>query len=296
MLKWAHNPELRPANAVYVTQNSIEDVSDSVSLSDLSDVDKTINNKTQRKKKKAKRSLSMRTPGLLGISKYYDSGSSDWTPFKRVKSLLSINEEPPEEEEVDPLLRGLIEYEQKMIRQLSIQNASPEDTIDDKFKVLWRGRGLPLHLVDNQWTMLGDNTLQNIEIVLSEVRNSYMVTADGVQDSVIIDNLSDQVGVKKSSDTSVSLWFNESFVAIKFQTTEDATNFLSILEDIISGTYLADYQDDDIMMDDDSLDMVWGGIQEMSSDLRCFTQEISSLKARIHRLEKEVEHSQGGTA
>ena len=82
MLKWAHNPELRPANAVYVTQNSIEDVSDSVSLSDLSDVDKTINNKTQRKKKKAKRSLSMRTPGLLGISKYYDSGSSDWTPFK----------------------------------------------------------------------------------------------------------------------------------------------------------------------------------------------------------------------
>ena len=82
MLKWAHNPELRPANAIYVTQNSIEDVSDSVSLSDLSDVDKTINNKTQRKKKKAKRSLSMRTPGLLGISKYYDSGSSDWTPFK----------------------------------------------------------------------------------------------------------------------------------------------------------------------------------------------------------------------
>ena len=107
--------------------------------------------------------------------------------FRRVKSLLSINEEPPEEEEVDPLLRGLIEYEQKMIRQLSIQNASPEDTIDDKFKVLWRGRGLPLHLVDNQWTMLGENTLQNIEIVQSEVTNSYMVTADGVQDSVIID-------------------------------------------------------------------------------------------------------------
>ena len=82
MLKWAHNPELRPANAIYVTQNSIEDVSDSVSLSDLSDIDKTINNKTKRKKKKAKRSLSMRTPGLLGITKYYDSGSSDWTPFK----------------------------------------------------------------------------------------------------------------------------------------------------------------------------------------------------------------------
>ena len=86
MLKWAHNPELRPANAIYVTQNSIEDVSDSVSLSDTSDIDKTIN-KTQRKKKKAKRSLSMRTPGLLGISKYYDSGSSDWTPFKWIKHL-----------------------------------------------------------------------------------------------------------------------------------------------------------------------------------------------------------------
>ena len=65
---------------------------------------------------------------------------------------------------------------------------------------------------------------------------------------------------------------------------------------MLSGTYLADYQDDDIMMDDDSLDLVWGGIQEMSSDLRCFTKEISSLKARIHRLEKEVEHSKGETA
>ena len=65
---------------------------------------------------------------------------------------------------------------------------------------------------------------------------------------------------------------------------------------MLSGTYLADYQDDDIMMDDDSLDLVWGRVQEMSSDLRCFTQEISSLKARIHRLEKEVEHSQGETA
>ena len=107
--------------------------------------------------------------------------------FRRVKSLLSINEEPPEEEEVDPLLQGLIEYEKKMIRQLSEQNASHEDTIDDKFKVLWQGHGLPLHLVDNQWTMLGEKTLQLIEIVQSEVTNSFMVTADGVQDSVIID-------------------------------------------------------------------------------------------------------------
>ena len=82
MLKWAHNPNLRPANAIYVTQTSIEDVSDSVSLSDLSDIDRTINKKTQKKKKKAKRSLSMKTSGLLGISKYYDSGSSDWTPLK----------------------------------------------------------------------------------------------------------------------------------------------------------------------------------------------------------------------
>ena len=85
MLKWAHNPKLRPANAIYVTQTSIEDVSDSVSLSDLSDIDRTINKKTQKKKKKAKRSLSMKTSGLLGISKYYDSGSSDWTPLKWLK-------------------------------------------------------------------------------------------------------------------------------------------------------------------------------------------------------------------
>ena len=87
MLKWAHNPELRPANAIYVTQNSIDsiDVSDSVSLvslSDLSDIDRTINRTAKKKKKKAKRSLSMKTSGLLGISRFYDSGSSDWTPLK----------------------------------------------------------------------------------------------------------------------------------------------------------------------------------------------------------------------
>ena len=209
MLKWAHNPKLRPANAIYVTQISIEDVSDSVSLSDLSDIDRTINNKTQKKKKKAKRSLSMKTSGLLGISKYYDSGSTDWTPLKwlkdaqlisnqilylrnvnRVNSLLSINEEPPEEEEMDPLLRGLIEYEQKMIRQLhKEQSESPETTLADKFKVLWQGQGIPLNLVDNQWTLLGEKTLQNIEIVQSEVTRSFRVTADGVQDQdgILID-------------------------------------------------------------------------------------------------------------
>ena len=84
MLKWAHNPELRPANAIYVTQNSIDsiDVSDSVSLSDLSDIDRTINRTSKKKKKKAKRSISMKTSGLLGISRFYDSGSSDWTPLK----------------------------------------------------------------------------------------------------------------------------------------------------------------------------------------------------------------------
>ena len=209
MLKWAHNPKLRPANAIYVTQISIEDVSDSVSLSDLSDIDRTINNKTQKKKKKAKRSLSMKTSGLLGISKYYDSGSTDWTPLKwlkdaqlisnqilylrnvnRVNSLLSINEEPPEEEEMDPLLRGLIEYEQKMIRQLhKEQSEGPETTLADKFNVLWQGQGIPLNLVDNQWTLLGEKTLQNIEIVQSEVTKSFRVTADGIQDrdSILID-------------------------------------------------------------------------------------------------------------
>ena len=84
MLKWAHNPELRPANPIYVTQNSIDsiDVSDSVSLSDLSDIDRTINRTSKKKKKKAKRSLSMKTSGLLGISRFYDTGSSDWTPLK----------------------------------------------------------------------------------------------------------------------------------------------------------------------------------------------------------------------
>ena len=214
MLKWAHNPELRPANPIYVTQNSIDsiDVSDSVSLSDLSDIDRTINRTSKKKKKKAKRSLSMKTSGLLGISRFYDTGSSDWTPLKwfkhlfdymthrilflrngnRVKSLLSINEESREEEEVDPLIRGLIEYEQKMIRQLhQEQNDRPENTIADKFNVLWQGQGIPLHLVDNQWTLMGEKTLQTIEIVQSEVTQSFMVTADGVQDSILPDKYFD---------------------------------------------------------------------------------------------------------
>ena len=91
---------------------------------------------------------------------------------------------------MDPLLRGLIEYEQKMIRQLhKEQSESPETTLADKFKVLWQGQGIPLNLVDNQWTLLGEKTLQNIEIVQSEVTRSFRVTADGVQDQdgILID-------------------------------------------------------------------------------------------------------------
>lgn len=65
---------------------------------------------------------------------------------------------------------------------------------------------------------------------------------------------------------------------------------------MLSGTYLADYQDDDILVDDDSLDLVWGEVQEMSSDMSCITRAISSLKARIHRLENEVENSPWETA
>ena len=92
---------------------------------------------------------------------------------------------------MDPLLRGLIEYEQKMIRQLHQEQneVPPETTLADKFKVLWQGQGIPLNLVDNQWTLLGEKTLQNIEIVQSEVTKSFRVTADGVQDQdgILID-------------------------------------------------------------------------------------------------------------
>ena len=80
MLKWAFNPELRPADAIYVTQPMIEDVSDNVSVSDLSDIDRTIKKKS--KKKLRKRSPSMRGSSLLNISRFYDSGSSDWSSLK----------------------------------------------------------------------------------------------------------------------------------------------------------------------------------------------------------------------
>ena len=46
------------------------------------------------------------------------------------------------------------------------------------------------------------------------------------------------------------------------------------------------------MMEAPALDLFGGKIREMSSDIRCFIQEISSIKARILRLEREVEHSE----
>ena len=93
---------------------------------------------------------------------------------------------------MDPLIRGLIEYEQKMIRQLHQEpNDIPESTTADKFNVLWQGQGIPLHLVDNQWTLMGEKTLKTIEIVQSEVTQSFMVTADGVQDSILPDKYFD---------------------------------------------------------------------------------------------------------
>ena len=66
---------------------------------------------------------------------------------------------------------------------------------------------------------------------------------------------------------------------------------------MLSGTYLspADNQDDE-MMEAPALGLFWEQVKEMSSEIRCFTQEISSIKARILRLEREFEHSEGNTA
>ena len=66
---------------------------------------------------------------------------------------------------------------------------------------------------------------------------------------------------------------------------------------MLSGTYLfpADNQDDE-MMEAPALDLFWEQVTEMSSEIRCFTREISSIKARILRLEREVDHSEGKIA
>ena len=66
---------------------------------------------------------------------------------------------------------------------------------------------------------------------------------------------------------------------------------------MLSGTYLfpTDNQDDE-MMEAPVLDLFWEQVKEMSSDIDCFTQEISSIKARILRLEREVGHSEGKIA
>ena len=66
---------------------------------------------------------------------------------------------------------------------------------------------------------------------------------------------------------------------------------------MLSGTYLfpADNHDDE-MMEAPALDLFWEQVEEMSSEIRCFTREISTIKARILRLEREVEHSEGNIA
>ena len=66
---------------------------------------------------------------------------------------------------------------------------------------------------------------------------------------------------------------------------------------MLSGTYLlpADNQDDE-MIEAPALDLFWEQVEEMSSEIRCFTREISTIKARILRLEREVEHSEGKIA
>ena len=107
-----------------------------------------------------------------------------------MKSLLSINEDVQEEEQEDPFIRGLIEYEQKMISKLhEDQENTRNKRTSDMQSVLWQGQGIPLHLVNNQWTLLGEKTLQSIQIVRSDANatNTFMVTADGIQDGVLIE-------------------------------------------------------------------------------------------------------------
>ena len=58
-------------------------------------------------------------------------------------------------------------------------------------RVLWRGQGLPLHLVNDQWSVLGQRGLHHLQLVQAararEGDTRFMVISDNISTSPLID-------------------------------------------------------------------------------------------------------------
>ena len=58
------------------------------------------------------------------------------------------------------------------------------------YEVLWSGEGVPVHLVNNSWALLGEKTVQRVKIVQDlsyQDRVSHLILSDGVPDCVLLD-------------------------------------------------------------------------------------------------------------
>ena len=56
---------------------------------------------------------------------------------------------------------------------------------------MWRGQGLPLHLVNDQWSVLGQQGLHHLQLVQAararEGDTRFMVISDNISTSPLID-------------------------------------------------------------------------------------------------------------
>ena len=52
-------------------------------------------------------------------------------------------------------------------------------------RVLWRGQGLPLHLVNEQWSVVGPRGLHQLQLVQADTR--FMLISDSITTSPLID-------------------------------------------------------------------------------------------------------------
>ena len=59
-----------------------------------------------------------------------------------------------------------------------------------EYEVLWSGEGVPVHLVNSSWALLGEKTVQRVKIVQDvsyQDRVSHWILSDGIPDCVLLD-------------------------------------------------------------------------------------------------------------
>ena len=126
---------------------------------------------------------------------------------------------------------------------------------NNRSKTLWTGQGIALQYEDNKWSTMGDKTLHNIKIFHSSITNQHTIMSDAVTGLILIDRyhyttkldtinswvilqlsnfrISDKLKIKNSTDTSVSISYNDKLIGIKFQNTNIRNEFSSTVSEII---------------------------------------------------------------